>query len=152
MTDQTMETVTQQQETVTKQKNPLRIEQERKLVEYNRRKKEELKHLNKQITKQDDIDHKPRTDANNYVYAGSLSLLGLAIGGYLLYSKFKKPEQTLIDVPTPPVSKTSTEPKRDIFEMLQKFLSLFIIHQSMLYELLSNVIGSFLLYYDFILH
>ena len=34
MTDQTMETVTQQQETVTK------------LVEYNRRKKEELKLLN----------------------------------------------------------------------------------------------------------
>ena len=113
-----METVTQQQETVTKQKNPLRIEQGRKLVEYNHHKKEELKRLNKQITKQDGIDHKPRTDANNHVYTGSLSSLGLAIGGYLLYSKFKKPEQTLIDVPTPPVSKTSTEPKRDIFEML----------------------------------
>ena len=113
-----METVTQQQETVTKQKNPLRIEQGRKLVEYNRRNKEELKRLNEQITKQDGIDHKPRTDANNYVYAGSLSLLELAIGWYLLYSKFKKPEQTLIDVPTPPVSKTSTEPKRGIFEML----------------------------------
>ena len=118
MTDQTTEPVTQQQETVTKQKNPLRIEQGKRLVEYNHHKKEELKHLNEQITKQDRIDHKPRTDANNYVYAGSLSLLGLAIGGYLLYSKFRKPEQTLIDVLTPPVSKTSTEPKRDIFEML----------------------------------
>ena len=31
-----METVNQQQETVTKQKNPLRIEQGRRLVEYNR--------------------------------------------------------------------------------------------------------------------
>ena len=113
-----METVTQQRETVTKQKNPLRIEQGRKLVEYNHRKKEELKRLNEEITKQDGIDHKPRTDANNYVYASGLSLLGLAIGGYLLYSKFKKPEQTLIDVPTPPVSKTITEPKRDTFEML----------------------------------
>ena len=52
MTDQTVETVTQQnQETVTKQKNPLRIEQGKKLVEYNRHKKEELKHLNDQITK-----------------------------------------------------------------------------------------------------
>ena len=52
MTDQTAETVTQQnQETVTKQKNPLRIEQGRKLVEYNRHKKEELKHFNDQITK-----------------------------------------------------------------------------------------------------
>ena len=118
MTDQTTEPVTQQNETVTKQKNPLRIEQSRKLVKYYRRKKEELKRLNKQITKQDGIDHKPRSDTNTYAYAGGLSLLGLAIGGCLLYSKFKKPEQTLIDVPAPPVSKTSTEPKRDIFEML----------------------------------
>ena len=119
-----MEPVTQQQETVTKQKNPLRIEQGRKLVEYNKRKKEELKHLNEQITKQDDMaEHKPKPDTNTYVYAGSLSVLGLAISGYLLYSKFKKQEQNLIDVPPPPVPKTSTEPKRDIFEMLKKFLS-----------------------------
>ena len=108
----------QNQETVTKQKNPLRIEQGRKLVEYNRRKKEELKRLNDQITKQDSIDHKTRPDTNTYVYAGSLSMLGLAIGGYLLYSKFKKPERKLIDVPAPPVVKTNTELKRDIFEML----------------------------------
>ena len=71
MTDQTVETVTQQQETVTKQKNPLRIEQGKKLVEYNHRKKEELKHLNEQITKQDGmVEHKPRTDTNNYAYVG----------------------------------------------------------------------------------
>ena len=113
------EPVTQQQETVTKQKNPLRVEQGRKLVEYNKRKKEELKRLNEQITKQDDIaEHKPRSDTNTYVYAGGLSVLGLAIGGYLLYNKFKKPERKLIDIPAPPVPKTSTEPKRDIFEML----------------------------------
>ena len=113
------EPVTQQnQETVTKQKNPLRIEQGRKLVEYNCRKKEELKHLNEYITKQDSIDHKPRPNTSTYVYAGSLSVLGLAIGGYLLYNKFKKPERKLIDVPPPPVVKTNTEPKRDIFEML----------------------------------
>ena len=112
MTDQTAETVTQQnQETVTKQKNPLRVEQGRRLVEYNHRTKEELKHLNEQITKQNAIEHKPRSDTNTYIYAGSLSLFALAISGYLLYSKFKKPEQTLIDVPAPPVSKTSTEPK-----------------------------------------
>ena len=114
-----MEPVTQQQETVTKQKNPLRIEQGRKLVEYNHCKKEELKRLNEQITKQDDMaEHKPRSDTNRYVYAGGLSVLGLAISGYLLYNKFKKPEQNLIDVPPPPVVKTSTEPKSDIFEML----------------------------------
>ena len=55
---------------------------------------------------------------NNYVYVGSLSVLGLAIGRYLLYNKFKKPERKLIDVSPPPVVKTNTEPKRDIFEML----------------------------------
>ena len=104
-------------QTVTKQKNPLRIEQGRKLVEYNRRKKEELKRLNDRITKQDNIaDHKPRPYSNNYVYAGGLSVLGLAIGGYLLYNKFK--ERKLIDIPAPPVVKTNIESKRDIFEML----------------------------------
>ena len=108
----------QNQETVTKQKNPLRIEQGQKLVEYNCHKKEELKCLNEQITKQDSIDRKLKPDTNSYVYAGGLSVLGLAIGGYLLYSKFKKPERKLIDVPPPLVVKTSTEPKRDTFEMI----------------------------------
>ena len=113
------EPVTQQQETVTKQKNPLRIEQGRKLVEYNKRKIEELKRLNEQIRKQDNAaEHKPKSNMNNYVYASGLSVLGLAISGYLLYSKFKKQKQNLIDVPPPPVPKTSTEPKRDSFEML----------------------------------
>ena len=94
MADQTVETVTQQnQETVTKQKNPLRTEQGQKLVEHNHRKKEKLKRLNDQITKQDSIDYKPKPDRNTYVYAGSLSTLGLAIGVYFLYSKFKKPKQ-----------------------------------------------------------
>ena len=114
-----MEPVTQQQETVTKQKNPLRIEQGRKLAEYNKRKKEELNRLNEQITKQDKIaEHKPRPNTSTYVYAGGLSVLGLAISGYLLYNQFKKQELNLIDVPPPLVAKTSTEPKRDIFEML----------------------------------
>ena len=109
----------QNQETVTKQKNPLRIEQGRKLVEYNKCKKEELKRLNDQIAKQDNIaDHKPRPHTNAYVYAGGLCVLGLAIGGYLLYNKFKKPERKLIDVPPPPTVKTNIESKRDIFEML----------------------------------
>ena len=44
MENQKTETVNQQkQETVTKQKNPLRIEQGKKLFEYNHRKKQELK-------------------------------------------------------------------------------------------------------------
>ena len=114
--------MTQQQETVTKQKNPLRIEQGKKLVEYNNHKKEELKHLNEQITKQDDVaEHEPRPDTNAYVYAGGLSVLGLAIGGYILYNKFKKQKQNLIDVPPPPVPKTSTEPKRDILKCIKNF-------------------------------
>ena len=110
----------QNQETVTKEKNPLRIEQGRKLVEYNRRKKEELKRLNDRITKQDNIaDHKPRPHKNAYLYTCGLSVLGLAIGGYLLYNKFKKPERKLIDVPQPtPVVNTNIQSKRDIFEML----------------------------------
>ena len=109
----------QNQETVTKQKNPLRVEQGRKLVEYNKRKKDELKRLNDQITKQDNIaDHKRRPYSNNYLYAEGLSVLGLAISGYILYNKFKKPERKLIDVPPPPVVNTNIESKRDIFEML----------------------------------
>ena len=112
-----METVTQQnQET---QKNPLRVEQGRKLVEYNKRKKEELKRLNDRITKQDNIaDNKPRPYKNAYVYVSGLSVLGLAICWYLLYNKFKKQERKLIDVPPPPVVNTNIESKRDIFEML----------------------------------
>ena len=99
--------MTQQQKTVIKQKNPLRIEQGKKLVEYNKHKKEELKCLNEQITKRDDIaEHKPKPDTNTYVYVGSLSVFGLPIGGYLLYSKFKKQKQNLIDIPPPPVPKT----------------------------------------------
>ena len=75
--------------------------------------------MNEHITKQDDIaEDKPKPNMNNYVHAGSLSVLGLAIGGYLLYSNFKKPEQNLIDVLSPHMVKTSTEPKRDIFEIL----------------------------------
>ena len=74
--------------------------------------------MNDQITKQDNIaEHKPRPDTSTYVYSGSLSVLGLAIGGYLLYNKFKKSERKLIDVLAPP-STVSTEPKRDILEML----------------------------------
>ena len=63
-------------------------------------------------------EHKPKPNMDNYIYVGSLSVLGLAISGYLLYSKFKKSERKLIDVPAPPMVKTNTEPKRDIFEML----------------------------------
>ena len=70
------------------------------------------------LQNRDGIEHKPKPYMNNYVCVGSLSALGSAIGGYLLYSKLKKPEQNLIDVPPPPVEKTNTEPKRDIFEML----------------------------------
>ena len=120
MTDQTMETVYQQQETVTKQKSPLRIEQGKKLCEYNHHKKEELKRLNEQITKQYMTGRKPIELSNNYLYISGVSVVGLATVGYILYNKFKKPGQNLIDVPPPSnVSNVNTkiEPKRDIFQM-----------------------------------
>ena len=68
----------EKQETVTQQKNPLRINQGKRLVEYNRRKKEELKCLNDHITKQDDmIEHKPKPDTNNnYIYICGISVFG----------------------------------------------------------------------------
>ena len=111
----------QQQETVTKQRNPLRIEQGTRLVEYNRRKKEELKRLNEQITKRDDtIERKPIELSNNYLCISGVSVVGLAVVGYIFFNKFKKPEQNLINIPPPPnVSNvnTKTEMKGDIFEM-----------------------------------
>ena len=52
---------------------------------------EELKHLNEHITEQDDItEHRSKDlNNNNYLYISGLSVVGLAIGGYLLYSKLK---------------------------------------------------------------
>ena len=77
MEDQTTETVNQQkQETITKQKNPLIVEQGKTLVEYNHDKKEELKHLNKRITKQDDtIERKPEEPSNNYLNTSSVGVV-----------------------------------------------------------------------------
>ena len=92
----------QKQETITKQKNPLRVEQGNRLVEYNCRRKQELKSLNEQITKQDDmIQGKPVELSNNYLYITGVSVVGLTITGYFLYNKFKKPKQNLIDIPSP---------------------------------------------------
>ena len=92
------------------------------MVEYNKHKKEELKRLNEQIAKQDDMaDHKPKSNMNDYVYAGDLSVFGLAICGYLLYNKFKKQERNLIDVPPPLVVKNNTELKRDILKCSKYF-------------------------------
>ena len=93
-----------------------------KLIEYNKRKKEELKRLNEQITKQDDMaDYKPKPDTSTYVYSGGLSVLGLAIGGYLLYSKFKKQKQNLINVPPPPTLKAITDQKETFLKCFKNF-------------------------------
>ena len=133
MADRTTEPVNQQkQETITKQKDPLRGEQGKRLVEYNRRKKQEVKNLNVQITKQDDMtERKPVELSNNYLYISGVSVVGLAIIGYLLYDKLKKKktERTLIDVPSPAnVSHANTkiQLKRDIFEMYYKFSIIYI--------------------------
>ena len=131
MEDQTTETVNQQkQKTITKQKNSLRVEQRKRLVEYNHRKKQELKNLNEQITKQDDmIEHKPGELSNNYLYISGVSVAGLSLVGYLLYNKFKKPTQNLIDVSSlSNISHVNTkiEPKRDIFETYFKIFITYI--------------------------
>ena len=85
------------------------------MVEYNHHKKEELKCLNEHITEQDDmIEHKSKDLNNNYLYISGLSVVGLAIVRYILYNKFKKSEQNLIDIPSPSnISNVSTkiEPK-----------------------------------------
>ena len=50
-------------------------------------KKEEHKHLNEQITKQEDMTEcKPEEPSNNYLYTSGVSVAGLAIVGYLLYN------------------------------------------------------------------
>ena len=91
MVDQTRETLNQQkQQTITRQKKPLRVEQGKRLIEYNRRKKEELKHLNEQITKQGDmIEHKPEELSNNYLYISGVRVAGLAIIEYISVTNFK---------------------------------------------------------------
>ena len=77
--------------------------------------------MNEQITKQDDmIEHKPEEPINNVLYISSVGIVGLEIIGYLLYDKFKKPEQNLINIPPPAnVSHANTkiQLKRDILKM-----------------------------------
>ena len=66
------------------------------------------------------MEHKPEEPSSNYLYISGVGVVGLAIIACLLYNKFKKPEQNLIDVPPPPnVSHADTkiEQKRDIFDM-----------------------------------
>ena len=66
------------------------------------------------------VERKPVELSNNYLYISGVSVVGLLIVGYLLYNKFRKAKQNLIDLP--PLSNvthlnTKIEPKRDIFEM-----------------------------------
>ena len=81
--------------------------------------------MNEQITKQDNmVEHKPLGPSNNYLYISGVSVVGLAIVGYLLYDKFKKPKQNLIDIPSPSnISHVNNKIKlkRDIFGMYLKF-------------------------------
>ena len=82
--------------------------------------------MNEQITKQDDmIEHKPAELNNNYLYISGASVVGLAIVGYLLYDKFKKPKQNLIDVPPPSnISHANTKSRKEIFlKCAKNFLS-----------------------------
>ena len=69
------------------------------------------------------VEHKPAELSNNYLYISDVSVVGIAIAGYLLYRKFKRPEQNLIGLSPPSnISNVNTkiELKRDIFEMYLK--------------------------------
>ena len=70
---------------------------------------EELKNLNEQITKQDDmVERKPGEPSNNYLYISGVGVVGIAIiVGYLLYNKFKKTKQNLVDIPPPETLKSN---------------------------------------------
>ena len=63
------------------------------------------------------VERKPVKLSNTYLYISGVSVVGLTIAGYLLYNKFKKPEQNLMDVPPPSNVSHAIEPKRDMFEM-----------------------------------
>ena len=68
----------------------MRVEQRKRLAEYNRRKRQELKNLNEQITKRDNvIEHKPEEPSNNYLYISGVSVVGLAIVRYLCITNSK---------------------------------------------------------------
>ena len=79
-----------------------------------------LKHLNEQITKQDNmVEHKPVELSNSYLYICGVSVVETARAGCLLCKKFKRNEQNLIDIPPPYNSSnvnTEIEPKRDILK------------------------------------
>ena len=83
--------------------------------------------MNKQITKQDNmVERTPVELSNKYLYISGVNVVGLAIVGYLLYNKFKKPEQNLIDVPPPSnVSNVNIkiEPKETFLKCIKNFLS-----------------------------
>ena len=90
-------------------------------------KKEELKRLNEQIRKQDDmIECKPIKLSNNYLYISGVSVIGIAIAGYLLYKKFKRPEQNLIDVPPPSNVSNKFEPKRYFLNVFKNSYRIYI--------------------------
>ena len=57
------------------------------------------------------IGRKPIELSNNYLYISGVSVVRIAIAGYLLSKKFKRPEQNLIDVP-PPSNVSNVNTKR----------------------------------------
>ena len=78
--------------------------------------------MNELITKQDDMaEHKPKPDTNAYVYVSGLSVFGLAIGGYLMHSKFKKQEQNLIDIHLLLCQRLALNQKETFFKCFKNF-------------------------------
>ena len=95
----------------------MRVEQGRKLVEYNRRKKEELKRLNDHITKQEVEEPKVvKTEENSYKYIG-IGFGLLLIGGYFMYNQMKRKVLPKKAQPIEEQIEEINKPSKDIFTM-----------------------------------
>ena len=113
---QIIEQPTAKLQKVTKPKNPLRVEQGRKLVEYNRRKKDELKRLNDHITNQEREEHKViKQEGNSYKYIG-IGVGLLLVGGYIMYNQVI-PVLSKKTQPTEEPKIVTSKPRKDIFIM-----------------------------------
>lgn len=97
-------------------KDPKKVEAGKKLAEYNRKKREELKNASKTPTlNTDESTPTKHSSMDNYVMGGAIGF-GLVV--YLAYYLYKKKDQKPMDVASPPQSsKIPVKIKPDKFEM-----------------------------------
>lgn len=112
--DQVMNLSSEDVGQVTKPKNPKRVEAGKKLAEYNRRKKEKLKHQERQVLE----PHTPTVHSNvpvNYYPLVGVTVVALGLIAVLLYRT--KTSQVPIKREPTRVSAKVDEPGIDVFEM-----------------------------------